>query len=291
MRTGSRGVFGRLVREPVVHVLVLGALVFLAHRLLAPPDGGRTIVVTRALRQALRAEHERRTGMAPTPAEEAAALERWLDEEVRYREALRLGLDRGDIIVRRRLVQKMEFLTEGLAPPREPSDADLEALLAADPGRWAVPAQVTVEHVFASRTRHGGAAPAVAAGWRARLADGVDPASLGDPFLRGRMFVGHTEAQLAAVFGPAFAAAVFALPVGSWVGPVSSSYGEHLVRVHERAERRPRSLGELRDELRREWLAAERERLDRLAQARLRAGYTVRLEATDAGQAEAAEAP
>lgn len=282
---------GRLVREPVVHVLVLGALVFLAHRVLAPPDSGRTIVVTRALRQALRAEHERRTGMAPTPSEEAAALERWLDDELRYREALRLGLDRGDIIVRRRLVQKMEFLTEGLSPPREPSDAELEALRAEDPDRWAAPAHVTLEHVFASRARYGETAGAVAAGWRERLADGADPASLGDPFLRGREFVEHTEGQLAAVFGPQFASAVFALPVGTWAGPVDSSYGAHLVRVRAREARRPRDLAEVRDELRREWLAAERERLDRLARARLREGYTIRLETADAGQAEAAEGP
>jgi len=284
---------GALGREPVVHVVVLGLLVFAAHRLLAPPDAGRLIVVGQGVRDGLRLDHERRTGVPPTPAEEAAALERWLDDEIRYREALRLGLDRGDVIVRRRLIQKMEFLTEDLDPPREPTEAELEAHWTLSRERWIEPARVTLEHVFASRTRHGAAASAVAMAWREQLDAGGDPAALGDPFLRGRQFVGHSEAQLAAIFGPGFAAAVMGLAAdGRWAGPVPSSYGEHLVRVHGRQEARQRTLGEVRDEVRREWLERERERLDREARARLRARYAIRIEgASEGAVAQAAERP
>lgn len=274
-----------------MHVLALGLLVFAVHRAVAPPDPGRAIVLSAALRQGLRQELQRRSGVPPGPADEAAALERWLDDEVRYREALRLGLERGDVIVRRRLVQKMEFLTEDLEPAREPTDAELAAQLAAHPERWAEPARVTLEHVFASRQRHGGAAATVAAAWRQALDAGADPAALGDPFLRGREFPRHSEAQLASVFGAAFAARAVGLAAGGWVGPVASSYGEHLVRIRERHEARQPALAEVRDAVRRDWLAGERERLDRTAMARLRAAYAIRVEGEESGTAQAAERP
>lgn len=280
-----------LRREPLVVVLALGTLLFGLHRLVAPPEDGREIVVTEALRGGLRQEHQRRTGTAPSPEEEQALLERWLDEEIRYREALRLGLDRGDVIVRRRLVQKMEFLTEDLEPVREPTDDELAAHLAAHPERWAEPERVTIEHVFAGRERHGAAAVAVATGWRDALQAGADPATVGDPFLRGREFVRYTAEELSGVFGPGFSRAVAAFPVGPWSGPVPSSYGVHLVRVRERREARPPDLGAVRAAVRRDWMAAERARLDREAMARVRAGYVVRMADEPGGTARAAERP
>src|SRR4051812_42950996 len=111
----------RLLAEPMLHFLAIGALLFMLHARLHPP-GGERIVVSSAFLDALRQDHARRTGHPPTADEERGLVERHVDEEVLYREALALGLDRGDVIVRRRLIQKMEFVIRDAAPAAEPSD-------------------------------------------------------------------------------------------------------------------------------------------------------------------------
>src|SRR5215471_5929754 len=118
----------RLLREPLLHFAVLGALLFALQTRYAA-SSGRRIVVDASMLRGLRQDFLRRTGSMPDAAEEAALVEQYLDNEVLVREALALGLDRGDMIVRRRLVQKMEFLAETLDAPAEASDAELEGYL------------------------------------------------------------------------------------------------------------------------------------------------------------------
>ena len=168
---------------------------------------GRTIVVTGAVRDGLRADWRRRTGSLPSADEERGLVRRWVDNEVLYREALAEGLDRGDVIIRRRLEQKMEFLLDAAADAREPSDAELQALLAAEAARFARPARLGLEHVFIARDRHADA-PAEAARLGRLLDGGAAPQTLGDPFVRGRSFASVRPSELAAIFGPAFARAV-----------------------------------------------------------------------------------
>ncbi|MFN8542945.1 MAG: peptidylprolyl isomerase [Candidatus Binatia bacterium] len=270
----------RWLREPLVHFAALGAALFALHRAVAPPPATRRIEVTRAVVEGLRRDHARRTGAPPTPTEEAALVDRWVDGEVMVREALALGLDRGDIIVRRRLLQKMEFLNEGAEPVPAPTDAELEAWLAAHPGAHAVPDRVSLTHVFVSTERHGAAAEAAAAALRARVVAGEDAAGLGDPFLRGREFPLYTETELAGVFGPALATAVLRLEPGTWSAPLHSSYGLHLVRVTERRPGRRPALAEVREAVARDWQAAQRDTGARAALARLRASYDIHVEAS-----------
>src|SRR5262245_9650785 len=136
-------------REPVLHFAVLGAAIFAVYRAVAPPARPTTtIVLTEAMVDGLRQDYLRRTGTPPSPEEATALIDRFVDSEVLYREALALGLDRGDIIVRRRLVQKMEFLTEGLEPIDAPTDRELQAYLDAHAARYAQPARVALTHVF-----------------------------------------------------------------------------------------------------------------------------------------------
>jgi hypothetical protein len=227
---------------------------------------------------ALRLDQRRRVGTDPTPAEDAAIVERFVDDEVLYREALAMGLDRGDIIVRRRLLQKMEFLLEGLHPIPEPTDAALEAYLAAHADRYRTPARIGVTHVFVSRDRHSADAEAVAAALRAQLEAGTDPATLGDPFLRGRELRAQSEQDLSGIFGPAFARAAVALPLEEWSGPVTSSYGLHLVRVRDRVPAEVPALARIRATVLQDWSEERRREAQRTARAELRRKYTVRVE-------------
>src|SRR5262249_43151012 len=150
----------RFLAEPMLHFLGLGVVLFALHARLQPRD---RIVISSAFVEALRQDHARRTGKPPTPEEERGLVERYVDEEVLDREALALGLDRGDVIVRRRLVQKMEFVTRDAAPAGEPTDADLQRLLDAHPERYGGPGVMSFRHVFLARDRRGDALGADAA--------------------------------------------------------------------------------------------------------------------------------
>lgn len=274
----SLAALGRLAREPLLHFLVLGAAVLALYRAVAPAEPGRRIVLSEDALRGLRQEHLRRTGAPPTPEEEKALIDRYVDNEVLYREALALGLDRGDIIVRRRLIQKMEFLNESAGSEAEPTDRELEAWIDAHPERYALAERVALTHVFAASDRHGDELAAFAARLREQLARGADPTSLGDPFLRGRAFALSSERELAGVFGAGFAHSVISLPVGTWSEPIRSSFGLHLVRIDERRPGERPPLADVRGAVRRDLLDARRETASRRALDELRKRYDVRIE-------------
>lgn len=265
-----------LRRAAWLHFLVLGGALLLVYRAVAPRPPGRTIAVTGAVLDGLRADWRRRTGKLPTADEERGLERRWVDNEVLYREVLAAGLDCGDVIVRRRLVQKMEFLLDAAADAREPSDAELAALLAEEPARFARPARLGFEHVFVARDCHADAA-AEAARLAARLDGGAAAAALGDPFVRGRRFDAVSPSEVANVFGPAFARAVSALPAdGRWSPPIVSSFGLHLVRVTARAPGALPALADVREPLRELWRERERSTLRAEGLEALRRRYVVR---------------
>ena len=268
-----------LAREPLVHVLVLGAMLVLLHRRFSPPPAGEQIVVSADVLNGLRQDFRRRTGHLPTPAEEQGIVERYVDDEVLVREGLALGLDRGDIIVRRRLIQKMEFLLESSEPLPTPTDAELRATLEAHPDRYATPERVSLTHVFVSRERHGERAAADAATLRQALENGVDPATLGDPFLHDRRLVLRTRDEIAAQLGDELAGTILTLPIDTWSEPLPSPYGMHLVRVTERPPAEVATLASVRDQVLSDWRTEQRRTLDRAARDRLRSRYVVKVAA------------
>lgn len=272
-----KGRIGSWLREPVVHFLVLGAVLFGAQRWVTVAAPGNRIALTDEFVRGLRQDHLRRTGEWPTAAQQEAMVERYIDTEVLYREALALGLDRGDIIVRRRLVQKMEFLLEGAEPLPDPTDDELGVFLDAHADRYGSPDRVGITHVFAAEGRQGIPADRALAEWRSALVAGADRVALGDPFMRGRTFEAQSERQLTGVFGGSFAAAVMALPVGEWSAPIRSSYGVHLVRVTERVPGRRPPLAEVRDAVVRDWRERQRTDANRAALRRLRERYNIQV--------------
>ena len=277
-----RGGLSRWLREPLVHFVLLGGVLFSVHQCVAPPPATNRIVVSEAIVRGLRQEHLRQNGSLPTSEEEAALIQRFVDNEILYREAVSQGLDRGDLIVRRRLVQKMEFVLEGEEPIAEPTDAELQAYLDAHAERYAIAERVALTHIFVSTDQHGAAAERMAGDLRQQLVAGADPSTLGDPFLRGRDFPLRTERDLAGIFGAPFAAQVMALPPGDWSGPLRSSYGLHLVRVTEHIPGRQPSLNEARVAVFRDWQEERRAAANAAALARLRQRYEVSIESADA---------
>lgn len=276
-----------LLREPLVHFFALGALLFGVHHLLAEP---RRITVTAQIRAGLASDHQRRTGMPPTAAEAEALVSAYLDDEVRYREALRLGLDRGDIVVRRRLIQKLDLLAEAEAElpapgaarsgvgssasaAAAPETAQLAAYLAAHADRYTVPPRFSLVHVYVSHDPPGTDPAARAADLLRRLRAGAAPTGLGDPFLRGAEFNERSESDLSGLFGPTLAAAIPTLTPGQWSGPLRSSYGLHLVLLRSRTPGGAATLAQVYDEVRRDWERDARQAARRAALAALRARY------------------
>ncbi|NOY92878.1 MAG: hypothetical protein GXP55_16965, partial [Deltaproteobacteria bacterium] len=200
----------RLAREPLVHFLVLGAALFgleAATRERAPDDT-RVIVISSDFVRALGRRAE-----APEDADREGLVRAFVRDEALYREAKRLGLDQGDVIVRRRLIQKMEFLLRGLADVPAPTDAQLQAFVAAHASLFETPPRVSFDEVFFTDD----AAHARAGAALAQLQvdpDTAHPERLGDPRPAGYGARGVTHAQLAARRSPAFADAVFAAPLG-----------------------------------------------------------------------------
>src|SRR5262245_821277 len=272
----------RWLREPLVHFLLLGAGIFALASLVGDPAGGRAerIRLGPAEVELLRQGFERTWRRPPTPAELAGLVEERVREEVYYREALALGLDRDDTIVRRRLRQKLEFLAEDRAVS-PPTDADLEAWLRASPGRFRIEPRVRFEQVFLSRDRRGDRlradAEALLAGLRAG-AGGADPAALGDPIPLPTGPGDLSQAEVAARYGAEFAGRVFELEPGGWQGPIDSAYGAHLVLVRARSPGREPALAEVRDAVSRAWVAEARGRAREELHRELRARYDVRVE-------------
>jgi peptidyl-prolyl cis-trans isomerase C len=265
-------------RDPLVHFAILGAGLFALHRWLAPPSATRQIRVSEAVLRGLQDEHNRRTGTIPTAEEERALVERYVSNEILYREALAQGLDRGDIIVRRRLVQKMQFLLENLEAPAEPTDAELQTFLDGHRDRYRVPERMSFTHIYLSTDRHGAETATLLAALRARIDAGEDPATLGDPFLHGTTFTQRTASEITNLFGADFVRSLAAVTPENWSGPVASSFGLHLVRVTQREPSRDARLDEVRAAVHRDWEEQRRSDAQQAALQRLREQYRVEID-------------
>jgi hypothetical protein len=268
-------VLARLLGEPLVHFLVLGGVLFAIFGR-GGSDAGvadRQIVVSEADIDRL-AEGFSRTWHRPPAADELEAQIRdYIREEVLYRTALALGLDKDDTIIRRRLRQKMEFLFEDAVPP--PQEADLRAYLESHPEKFRTQPLISFQQIFVSQTR-GATAEADARQILARLIGGAaGAANEGDPLLLSEGFNRTPLDRIAALFGDSFAQAVAQSAPGGWVGPLRSGYGLHLVLV---AAVKPGDLPpfeEVRSAVEREWFAERRAAVQAAQFRSLLAGYRV----------------
>ena len=231
----------KLIREPLVYFLVAGAALFLATERFGG-DGDARIIVTEAERARLSDQWQAQMGRPPSSEELAALVEQWVREEVYYREAVAMGLDDNDVIIRRRLAQKLTFLTEDLAASGEPTEAELADYYAEHADRYAEPERFTFSHAYFSTERRSAAEADARQALEALDGDAV-PA--GDPFMLQRSYVDRSQREIAELFGREFAAELVELDSGRWLGPVRSAYGWHLVRVESRREPRQPALAEV----------------------------------------------
>jgi len=273
----------RLAREPLVHFLLLGMGLFLLSGLLdkSEGEGNKQIVVSPGRIEHLVTGFSRTWQRSPTQQELKGLVEDYIKEEVWYREARILGLEQDDTVIRRRLRQKMEFLSEDFVATEEPTEEELQTYLTQHPEQFRIGSKVSFTHVYLNADRRGDDVHRDAERLRLQLTENprlIENPAIGDPFPLSRDFELLSESQVANLFGNEFADQVLTLQPNTWSEPVESGYGLHVVFVRERIEGRRPALEEVRDAVKREWVSTTRhEAKDRFYQ-RLRDQYTVTIE-------------
>lgn len=261
-----------ILREPLLHFVLIGLAIFLLYpqspqRQVTSSDA-QVIDITQPVVDRLAAQFSSAWNRPPTEAEMAGLIEDHVREEVLYREALALGLDDGDAVIRQRLRLKMEFVGEAAAAMLVPDEGDLAAWYAANAADFTPGATIGFRQVML-------ADPAEAEAVLAALATGADPETLG----RGTMLPGVMERATAqavdGAFGPGFFDTVAAQTVGDWAGPVASSYGWHLVQFAGIAVPDAPPLDSIRDAVVAAWRQEQADALRDSQYAALRARYDV----------------
>lgn len=270
------------MKEPLVHFLVLGALVFALYSYIGPDaPADDEIVVSRGQQEHLVTAFTRTWQRPPTPAEFTGIVDDWIREEIAYREGQRLGLDSNDTIIRRRLRQKLEVLADDIVSMAEPGEEMLQEYLEDNIENYTLEPVYTLRQVFFNVDERGAAADQDAEQALLLLeTDSVltNAENLGDRLSLPHRHVRKTESELAALFGRDFAENLVDLEAGKWQGPVLSGYGLHLVLVEELVPGRPLTLEEAERDVRRDWDNQQRIKAIDTLYEEFRKDYTITIE-------------
>ena len=288
-----------LLREPLLHFLVIGAMLFGAYshfnrgRLGVEPS--RQIVVSLEDLQVMMTYFESQWHRAPTPQEFHGMVEDRVKEEVLYREGLAMGLDKEDTIVKRRMALKMQFLAEAVAAAHEPSTDELKPWFDKNKEKFALPSRYSFRHVYFSPDKRGKTAHEDAAQSLAKISgqpeDSKLAATLGDRFMFQDYYGDKAPTAIAKEFGPQFAMALEKVKPGSWQGPVESGYGWHLVFVDTVIPGRMPAFEEMETEVKTAWLGEQKAQAWQKAYSEMRAKYTVLLPGSPDKEGVQAPAP
>ncbi len=276
----------RLLREPLLHFLAIGGLIFLLFVAVSGPSPGPTdtIVVGPERIEQLATGFKSVWRRPPTEDELRSMIDDFVREEIYYREALALGLDRNDTVVRRRLRQKMEFLTDAGADLLEPAAGELEAYFLANEQTFRHGPRLAFEQIYLGEKP---GQETITRSLNSLQSDpATDPSVLGERTLLPAQLGLSPPNALDGVFGKGFFERLAELPPGVWAGPVVSAYGVHLVRILVSLPARTPSLEEVRDAVLRDWKGAKALEIRELHYARLRQRYVIEIRDADAKTAE-----
>jgi peptidyl-prolyl cis-trans isomerase C len=269
------GFLSGALADPLTHFIVLGALLFAGASLLESMRRP-TVRITQGDVEQLAASWQAMSMRPPTEQELKDLLQERIDEEVLAREAHKLGLDEDDVIIRRRLAQKMAFISDDVAILVEPTDADLRAFFEANRAQFNLPPRFSWRHVVFSAQRPDDSERAAAESALAASRRGADP--VGDPSLVPSTFSEATLDAVAGEFGPEMAKLVESSQVGQWAGPVDTPFGVHLIRVEQRIAATEPSFEDSMDQVREAWLAKERDKRNTEMRDQVRKRYRIEFE-------------
>lgn len=288
--------FGRFIRDPLFHFLLAGAALYIAYGAIYPGEQAemadeKTVVVTTGEIDWMASSWQKRWNRPPTKDELDGLVSQHIRETVLYREAIAMGLDKDDVVLRRRLAQKLEFLSQDMLQPEAPTDDVLKVYFNENIDRYRGADTVTMSHVFFDPDKRGDMTLEDANVTKAELIAlkdaPVNAKAFGDAFLLQSYYPQITQAELAKLFGSGFAAPVFELGKDIWVGPVLSGYGTHLVYLHEKTVQSNPSFDKVAEAVLVDWVDEQRKELNERFVNALMDRYTVVVEDPTAGvQAE-----
>lgn len=272
----------RWLKEPLVHFLLLGAAIFLLYYAVAGPGGSAgTIVISKGQQENLINTFARTWQRAPTPEEFHSLLQDYIRQEIAYRESKNMGLDQDDIVIRRRLRQKLELLIEDLASLAPPTDEQLQHYLQENTMEFILDPRLSLRQIYISTDRRGSEAQQDALALLQQIkaaGPDVDVEVSGDPIPLPASMDDLREAEVARLFGTVFTEGLQGQETGRWIGPIESGFGLHLVYIDERIEGRVPELDEVRDTVQREWMSQRRrDSVDGLYN-RLAENYSIEIE-------------
>jgi peptidyl-prolyl cis-trans isomerase C len=259
----------KLLREPLLHFLVIGAALFVLYGFWGQQDTQeqeRTIIISAGEVAWLTDAWEKRWNRPPTPEERQGLVDQYLRERILSLEAIAMGLDRDDSVIRRRLAQKLEFLSQDLISPQPPTEDELQAYFTEHLERYQAPDLVTMTHIFIDPDLRGDRTLADAEAIKEKLVQLPEPPqdaqAYGDSFMLQSYYPERSQAELLKLFGSGFAKSVFELKPGQWHGPVLSGYGTHLVYVHDHQKPEPPVFVDVEAQVRQEWESDKRAELN-----------------------------
>lgn len=251
----------RMIKDPLFHFFLIGAAIFGLYGLLedeSEADRQNIINVTESDIDQLKAFWQKQWQRPPTREELDRLVEDRIREQVMYREALALGLEKDDTIVRRRLVQKMDFLVADVSLPGDPAPAVLQDYYQAHPDRYREPARLSFTHIFFSVDLRGERAEqeagAVLETLRKTAAQNIYPDQYGDRFMLKNTYTNSSTDEIARDLGREFADKIIELPEQLWQGPVASGYGLHLVYISDVKASRLRDFDEVTEQVKNDYL-------------------------------------
>ena len=271
-------------REPLIHFFILGLTVFGLHAALdrqpeTPVNDPYVVEVSSADIEWLRTIFNKQMGRGPTVQDLRGQVHQLIREQILSREAVAMGLDEGDMVVRRRLAQKMEFLFKDISAMAEPTEDDLREYFSEHRRKYEIPPRITFTQVYFSSDSRGAEGAKKAA--VAAVKQGGDPHSLSTLGDASMLAPGCSRCSVEDIknrFGKDFAGAVEDMAPGSWYGPVNSAYGIHAVYVHERQDTKVQKFGDVVDRVKDDWMAAEREKNTRRVYGEIRSKYQILVE-------------
>lgn len=271
----------RFLHEPLVQFFLAGLALFAGYRVLHPESGNSRyrIELTPDDLAQMTVSVLAQERPAPDAKEMSSLIDQKVREEVLYREAVAMGFDQGDEIVKRRMAQKMEFLAEDLSDLKEPTQEELRTWFNQHQDQFQVSGRITFRHLYFSPDSRGKRALPDAAAAAERLAgkpaEWPGAAREGDQFMFQDRYADRSPEQVAAVFGGGFARALFLATPGTWVGPVESGLGYHVVVVEELRPPSVPAFEEVLPDVRTAWIDAQREAYKQKSYAGMRAKYQV----------------
>ena len=275
----------KLLREPLLHFVLIGAAIYLLYGAFAEPlpeADDKTIVVTAGEIEWMQTSWQKRWNRPPTDKELDGLVQQYIRETVLYREALTMGLNQHDQVIRRRLAQKLEFLAKDLVSLTPPTDEELQVYFDRHRDRYQVPTLYTFTQVFIDPDKRGDATLGDAAAIKDKLiaeGDAIEnPGALGDDFMLQNYYPEKDRLEIQKSFGSGFTESLTGLSPGQWHGPVLSGYGTHLVYVHSVIEPPAPVFADVAERVTQDWRMERSEELNEQFYTTLRDTYTVVIE-------------